>query len=141
MILRLLGSIDLPAHAKEGGFDHAAVHHGSSRLYIAHTSNDDVDVVDSASDRFRHSMHELRGVAGVLVSDERDLLFTANRGENTIGVFAAGWEQQMARRSVGIRPNGLAFAPSLGLLLLANVGDPYVPYYLTVSLVHMYQTG
>jgi len=97
MSLRLLGSIDLPAHAKEGGFDHAAVHHGSSRLYIAHTSNDDVDVVDSASDRFRHSMHGLKGVAGVLVSDERDLLFTANRGENTIGIFAAGGEQQMAR--------------------------------------------
>src|SRR2546426_4554011 len=76
MSLRLLGSIDLPAHAKEGGFDHAAVHHGSSRLYIAHTSNDDVDVVDSASDRFHHSMHRLKGVAGVLVSDERDLLFT-----------------------------------------------------------------
>ncbi len=139
MSLRLLGSIDLPAHAKEGGFDHAAVHHGSSRLYIAHTSNDDVDVVDSASDRFRHSMHGLKGVAGVLVSDERDLLFTANRGENTIGIFAAGGEQQMARLSVGIRPNGLAFDPSLGLLLVANVGDPDVPNSSTVSLVDMDQ--
>src|SRR5207247_2049007 len=82
-------------------------------LDMAHISNDDVDVVDSASDRFRHSMHGLKGVAGVLVSDERDLLFTANRGENTIGIFAAGGEQQMARLSVGIRPNGLAFDPSL----------------------------
>src|SRR3989442_14890699 len=122
MSLRLLGSINLPAHANEGGFDHAAVHHGSSRLYIAHTSNDDVDVVDSASDRFRHSMHGLKGVAGVLVSDERDLLFTANRGENTIGIFAAGGGQQMARVSLGGRPNRLAFATSLALLLLGTGG-------------------
>src|SRR5256885_14655850 len=127
MSLRLLGSINLPAHAKEGGFDHAAVHHGSSRLYIAHTSNDDVDVVDSASDRFRHSMHGLQGVAGVLVSDERDLLFTANRGENTIGIFAAGGEQPVAWLSRCIRSNGLAFVPFPGLLLVANFGHSYVP--------------
>src|SRR2546429_7735999 len=137
MSLRLLGSIDLPAHAKEGGFDHAAVHHGSSRLYIAHTSNDDVDVVDSASDRFRHSMHGLKGVAGVLVSDERDLLFTAKRGENTIGIFAAGGGEQKARPSVGTRANGLAFPPSLGLLRVGNVGGPGVPASSTLSLVAM----
>src|SRR2546428_155182 len=64
MSLRLLGSIELLAHAKDGGFDHAAVHHGSSRLYVAHTSNDDVDVVDSSSDRFLESIHGLKGVAG-----------------------------------------------------------------------------
>src|SRR2546428_349261 len=48
MSLRLLGSIELPAHARDGGFDHAAVHHGSSRLYIAHTANDDYDEVMAA---------------------------------------------------------------------------------------------
>src|SRR2546425_11017518 len=141
MSLRLLGSIDLPAHAKEGGFDHAAVHHGSSRLYIAHTSNDDVDVVDSASDRFRHSMHGLKGVAGVLVPDERDLLFTANRGENTIGIFAAGGGQQGARVSVCIRPNGLPFDPSLWLRRVADFGVPGGPNSSNVSIVELYQNG
>src|SRR5437867_4012810 len=126
MSLRLVGYIELPAHAKEGGFDHAAVHHKSSRLYVAHTCNDDVDVVDSKSDRFDRSMHGLKGVAGVLVSDERGLLFTSNRGENTISVFAAGTEEEIGRLSVGIRPNGLAFDPSHGLLLVANVADPEV---------------
>ena len=139
MSLRLLGSIELPAHARDGGFDHAAVHHGSSRLYIAHTANDDVDVVDSASDRFLRSIHGLKGVAGVLVSDEHDLLFTANRNENTVSIFAAGKEQQTARLSVGIRPNGLAFDPSRGLLLVANVGDPNVPNSSSVSLIDVGQ--
>ncbi len=136
MSLRFLGYIELPAHAKDGGFDHAAVHQGTSRLYIAHPSNDDVDVVDCASDRFRRSIHGLKGVAGVLVSDEPDLLFTANRSENTISIFSAGGEQQLARLPVGIRPNGLAFDPSRELLLVANVGDPDVPNSPTVSMVH-----
>src|SRR5438132_12614166 len=139
MSLRLLGSIELPAHARDGGFDHAAVHHGSSRLYIAHTAIDDVDVVDSASDRFLRSIHGLKGVAGVLVSDERDLLFTANRNENTVSSFAAGKEQQTARLSVGIRPNGLAFDPSRGLLLVANVVDPTLPNSSSVSLIDVGQ--
>src|SRR5207247_9709725 len=90
MSLRLLGHIELPAHSRKGGFDHAAVHYEFSRLYVAHTSNDDVDVVDSASDRFLRSIHGLKGVAGVLASEDRGLLFTARRGEHTISLFCTG---------------------------------------------------
>jgi len=139
MSLRLLDYVELPAHAKDGGFDHAAVHRASSRLYIAHTSNDCLDVVDSLSDRFLRSIPGLKGVAGVLVSDERRLMFTANRGENTVSTFAAGSEEELMRLSVGIRPNGLAFDPSLGLLLVANVGDSSVRNSSTVSLVDVGQ--
>src|SRR2546425_12196425 len=139
MSLRLLGHIELPAHLKEGGFDHAAVHEGSSRLYVAHTANDDVDVIDSTTDRFLRSIHGLKGVAGVLVSDEKGLLFTANRGENTVSIFAADGEEEMARVSVGIRPNGLAFDPSRGLLVVANVGDPEIGNSSTVSILDVRQ--
>jgi len=135
MSLRLLGHVELPAHGREGGFDHAAVHRESSRVYVAHTSNDDVDVVDSASDRFLRSIHGLKGVAGVLVSDEKGLLFTANRGENTISIFSVAREHEMVRLYSGIRPNGLAFDPSRGLLLVANVGDPEIGNSSTVSMV------
>src|SRR5213593_4562020 len=139
MSLRLLGHIELPAHVREGGFDHAAVHHEFSRLYVAHTSNDDVDVVDCASDRFLRSLHGLKGVAGVLVSDERCLLFTANRGENTTSIFSAEGEQEIVKIFSGIRPNGLAFDPSRGLLLVANVGDPDVGNSSSVSLIDVGQ--
>jgi DNA-binding beta-propeller fold protein YncE len=135
MSLRPLARIELPPNSKEGGFDHAAVHDRSGRLYVAHTSNDALDVVDSASDRFLRSIPGLKGVAGVLVSDERDLLFTANRAENTVGIFDARSEGRLRTVRVGIRPNGLAFDPSRGLLLVANVGDPSVPRSSTVSLV------
>ncbi|TLZ69797.1 MAG: YncE family protein [Methanobacteriota archaeon] len=95
--------------------------------------------MDSLSDRFLRSIPGLKGVAGVLVSDERRLMFTANRGENTVSTFAAGSEEELMRLSVGIRPNGLAFDPSLGLLLVANVGDSSVRNSSTVSLVDVGQ--
>lgn len=135
MSLRFLGHIDLPAHVKQSGFDHAAVHHPTSQLYVAHTSNDSLDIVDTASDRFLESIPGLKGVAGVLVSDERGLIFSANRGEDTVSIFAADRGQETTRVRVGNRPNGLAFDSSRGLLLVANVGDPEIQDSSTVSLV------
>ena len=133
--MKFIKFIDLPPHAEGGGFDHAAVHAGSSRLHVAHTSNDAVDVIDCAEDRFLLSIPNLRGVAGVLVSEESGMVFTSNRGEDTIGMFRVGDEENIVRVNVGVRPNGLAFDAARGLLLAANVGDPSRPETHTVSIV------
>src|SRR5258708_2937533 len=87
--MKLLGYIDLPEHNKPGGFDHAAVHGARGRLYVAHTANDAVDVIDCASDRYLYSVPNLTGAAGALVAEEEDWVFTSNRGENTIGIFSS----------------------------------------------------
>src|SRR5215469_12085060 len=108
MALEHSGNIELPPHAKPGGFDHAAVHLKTSRLYVAHTANDALDVIDCADDRYSHSIKSLTGVAGALVSDEENLVFTSNRGENTVGIFAPNDEAGLVKVDVGIRPNGLA---------------------------------
>ena len=135
MALKLAGYIDLPPHVKPGGFDHAAIHHASSRLYVAHTVNDALDVMDCAGDRYLHSIPNLIGVAGVLVSNERDLVFTSNRNENTVGIFSPDDEDSVVRVGVGVRPNGLAYDPQRNFLLAANIGDPTLPGSFTVSLV------
>ncbi len=135
MSLEPRGTIELPAHRGEGGFDHAAVHGPSGRLYVAHTANDAVDVVDVRANRYLRSIAGLQGVAGVLVSLERGLVFTSNRAEDTVSVFPEGKEDQAVKVRVGIHPNGLAFAPGHGFLLAANVGDPGRSGSPTVSLV------
>ncbi|HEY3342780.1 MAG TPA: hypothetical protein VGK81_12210, partial [Anaerolineae bacterium] len=139
MALRHQGYIELPAHSGPGGFDHAAVHRASARVYVAHTSNDALGVIDSANDRSLYSIPGLAGVAGALVSDERNLVFTSNRGENTVGIFTPGDEASINRVNVGMRPNGLAYHPARNLLLAANAGDPAVPGSFTVSLVDVAQ--
>jgi DNA-binding beta-propeller fold protein YncE len=135
MSLKFFRFIDLPEHVKPGGFDHAAIHHSSNRLYVAHTINDALDVIDCKRDVYLHSIPNLAGVAGALVSDELDLVFTSNRGENTVGIFSIHDEKTITKVQVGIRPNGLAFDASRNLLLVANVGDPNITDSFTVSMV------
>lgn len=130
--LKNLGTIDLPTHVKPGGFDHAAVHFGSQRMYVAHTANDTVDVIDCANDRYLRSVPNLVGVAGVLVSEERNLVFTSNRGEGTIGIFSPDDEAGLVKVHTGRRPNGLAYDPVRNLLLAADAGDPSTPGSATI---------
>ena len=139
MSLQLSRFLDLPEHVKPGGFDHAAVHRLSGRLYVAHTSNDALDVIDCASDQYLHSISGLTGVAGALVSDELNLVFTSNRGENSVGIFSPDVEQSLVKVPVGFRPNGLSFDPQRGLLLAANVGNPDIPDSFTLSIVDIHK--
>src|SRR5215210_2213192 len=89
MPLRLDGYVELPEHRGEGGFDHAAVHRELRRLYIAHTANDALDVIDLDGMDYIESIEGLTGVAGALVAESRHLVFTSNRGEDTVRIFDA----------------------------------------------------
>ncbi|PYN78341.1 MAG: hypothetical protein DMD96_20910 [Candidatus Rokuibacteriota bacterium] len=135
MALEHVGYVDLPPHGTPGGFDHAAVHGGRGLLYVAHTANDMVDVIDCATDTYLRSIPNLSRVAGALVSETHDLVFTSNRGENTVGIFSPARDEAVARVKVGVGPNGLAYATDHRLLLAANVGDPSRRGSFTVSLV------
>jgi DNA-binding beta-propeller fold protein YncE len=137
MALRRLGHIELPAHRADGGFDHADIHAPSDRLYVAHTSNDSLDVIDCAQERHVESVPGLTAVAGALVSEARGLVFTTNRGENTVSVFAPGAERNAFKIAVGVKPNGVAFDPARGILIAANVGDPSIPDSYSVTAVDL----
>ncbi|HEY7245632.1 MAG TPA: YncE family protein [Xanthobacteraceae bacterium] len=137
MALRLLGHIELPPNRSKGGFDHADVHRGADRLYVAHTSNNAVDLIDTARDRYIESISGFAAVAGALVSEARGLVFTSNRGEDTVSVFAPGSEREAFKIPVGVKPNGLAFDAARGILIAANVGDPSIPNSHSVSVVDL----
>ena len=135
MSLKLMHFIELPEHIASGGFDHAAIHPGKRLLYVAHTANNSMDVIDCEADGYLRSIPNLAGVAGALVSEEWNLIFTSNRGEDMVGIFSPEAENQLARVPVGLRPNGLSFDPQRGLLLAANVGNPEIPDSFTLSMV------
>src|SRR5262245_30004329 len=141
MALHLLRHIDLPAHRSNRGFDHADIHPPTDRLYVAHTSNDSIDVIDCARDQYIESIPGLMGVAGALVSEAHGLVFTSNRGENTVSVFAPRDERKAFKIAVGIKPNGLAFDPTRGILIAANVGDPSILDSYPVSVVDLGTRG
>jgi DNA-binding beta-propeller fold protein YncE len=134
MPLRALGFIDLPPHAGAGGFDHAGVHEQTGHVYVAHTANDALDVLDVEAQRCIGSIQGLKAVAGALVAAP-DLVFTSNRGENTVGIIRVGQTGPVDKVSVGVRPNGLAHDQSRNRLLAAHVGDPAIPGSCTVSII------
>jgi DNA-binding beta-propeller fold protein YncE len=135
MGLQHIADIPLPSHAGSGGFDHAAVHAARARLYVAHTANDAIDIIDCSTYRYLRSLTGLTGVAGALVSEEREVVFTSNRGENTVGILTAGDDSNVEKITVGMRPNGLAHDAKRNMLLAANVGDPRTPGSFSASLV------
>ena len=135
MTLRLLGQIELPGHRSSGGFDHADIHSPTDRIYVAHTANDSIDVIDCAQDRYVESIPGFNAVAGALVSKAHGLVFTTNRGENTVSVFTPGGERNAFKIGVGVKPNGVAFDSRRGLLVVANVGDPAISDSFTASVV------
>jgi len=121
--LRRLGFVAVPP-GREPGFDHADYFAAGRRIYVAHTGADRVDVIDCDALRYLHALTDLPGVAGVLIDQPEDLLFTSDRGCERVSVFRCSSEELLGRVSVGPHPNGLAYDPGRGRLYAFNLGDP-----------------
>jgi len=109
------------------GFDHADIYRdssGASRLYVAHTGADRVDVIDCQAGAYLRALPGHPGVAGVLIDSGQDLLFTSDREAAQVGVYRCSDEKLLARLNVGAHPNGLAFDPGRRRLFCFNLGEP-----------------
>ncbi len=127
MALTRVGFIPIPPD-NESGFDHADVYRGqspaASRLYVAHTGADRIDVIDCLTNIFLGSLADLPGVAGVLINSVQDFLFSSERGCARVSIYRCSDETLLGRVGVGDRPNGLAYDPARRRLFLFNIGDP-----------------
>jgi DNA-binding beta-propeller fold protein YncE len=120
-----VGFIELPG-GQRTGFDHADTYldPAGSRLYVAHTATNAIDVIDCRSNAYLRSLPGLPGVAGVLIDSERDLLFSSDRAAARASVFRCSDETLLAQVAVGPRPNGLAFDTRRHHLYSFNLGEP-----------------
>lgn len=126
MPFRATGFVPVPAGARPG-FDHADVYTGEkaeSRLYVAHTGADRVDVIDCDSNAYLRALPDHPGVAGVLVDSERDLLLTSDRGCARISAYRCSDEALIGRVDVGPRPNGIAYDFTRRNVFAFNLGEP-----------------
>ncbi len=125
MTLRRVGETAVPRGAKPG-FDHADVYTKSSasRMYVAHTGADRIDVFDCASVTYLHALDGHPGVAGVLIDSERDLMLATDRGAACLSAFRVSDERLIARVAVGQRPNGVALDTHQMRAYTFDLGDP-----------------
>ena len=125
MSLEPAGFIELPG-GQRTGFDHADTYldQAGSRLYVAHTATNAIDVIDCPSNTYLRSLPDLSGVAGVLIDSESDLLFSSDRAAARVSIFRCSDEEPLAQVAVGPRPNALAFDTRRRHLYSFNLGDP-----------------
>jgi len=115
--------IDIPPGARPG-FDHADVYRAERRMYVAHTGADRVDVLDCRRLEYLYSLDDLPGVAGVLIDERDDLLFTSDRGAARVSLFRCSDDQLLSQLAVGPHPNGLAYDQARRRLYSFNLGEP-----------------
>src|SRR5207249_11064295 len=123
--LRHVAFTPVPPGAKPG-FDHADtyLHPRGSRLYVAHTGADRIDVLDCRDATYIGAITDLPGVAGVLIDSEQDLLFTSDRTAGRVSLFRCSDQTLIDRVPVGPRPNALAYDRRFRRLFSFNLGQP-----------------
>jgi DNA-binding beta-propeller fold protein YncE len=127
VIFTRVAFIPLPP-GKEPGFDHADVYRcqspKASRLYVANTGADRIDIIDCLTNNYLGSLPDVPGVAGVLIDSEQDFLFSSDRSCARASIYRCSNERLLGRVGVGERPNGLAYDPARRHLFVFNIGDP-----------------
>jgi hypothetical protein len=128
MALKRAGFISIP-RGEQRSFDHADVYRREvpavSRLYVAHTGADRIEVIDCLSNNYLRFLPDVvPGVAGVLIDSEQDFLFSSDRGCARVSIYRCSDETLLGRVGVGERPNGLAYDPVRRCLFVFNVGNP-----------------
>src|SRR5215207_2975333 len=123
MPLKLRGYAALPPH-QTGGFDHGDVHLATGRVFVAHTANDTVEVIDGERLELLETLSGCAQGSGVLCTQTDDaLVFAAARGAGKVLVLDALTGELRNEIGVGPKPNGLAWNPVRRQLLVADVED------------------
>jgi hypothetical protein len=125
LTLRQVAAIEVPRGARPG-FDHADVYLAGqrSRMYVAHTGADRIDVFDCARRAYLRELPGHPGVAGVLIDSQRDLLLATDRAAARLSVYRVSDESLLARVAVGQRPNGVALDTNGMRAYTFDLGDP-----------------
>ncbi len=120
--MKKVGEVSLPSHSS-GGFDHADVHNQSGKLFIAHTANGTVEVVDGERLVHLKTIPGCPEASGVICAQEEGLVFAASRGSGKVLVIEATHNTTLREVTTGPRPNGLAWDTLRRRLLVADVED------------------
>ena len=123
MVLSLRQHIDIPPYSPSK-FDHADVHRSTGLLFVAHTANGSIEVINGEKCLHTSTIPGCPEASGVLCAQHDNLIFAAARGAGKILVVDPISQSLMREiTSIGSKPNGLAWDTRRGHLLVADVED------------------
>lgn len=125
MTLRRVRDIAVPPGARPG-FDHADIYLAgtASRMYVAHTGADRIDVFDCARGVYVRALDGHPGVAGILIDSQRDVMLATDRAASRLSIYRASDETVVAQIGVGPHPNGIALDTRQMRAFTFDLGDP-----------------
>jgi hypothetical protein len=120
MPLKDLGTIEIPG-AAGSEFDHGIFDAKTRRVFIAHTRQSTIEVIDPDAGRHIATLPDFPGVAGA-VADDGEIL-TTNRGAATVTWLDAATYKIKGVFPSGPKPNGAAIVKRKGIGIAACIGD------------------
>ena len=121
-MLKRIGCVALPYHSR-GGFDHGDVHHQTGRVFVAHTANGTVEVIDGEQFKHATTLDGCPEASGIICVQQENVVFATARGTGRILMIDANTLKITQEFVAGSRPNGLAWNTRHGHLLVADVQD------------------
>lgn len=118
--LRTLKRIPIPPQ-RAGDFDHGDVDPVTGRVFVAHTSEGTVDVIDGDTLEVIKVIEGCPEGSGVLCAPSRRLVLAAARGAGEVLHIDADTLEVVGTTPVGPKPNGLALDPGRSRVLVADV--------------------
>jgi YVTN family beta-propeller protein len=111
---------DVPLPGRPTRFDYQAVDVTNRRLYIAHLGDGSLLAFDLEGQRILGEVRGLPSIHGVAFAPDRHLALATATGDKTLSLIDDATFQVQASVAAGEYPNGLAYDPKSGRVLVSN---------------------
>lgn len=109
--LTALPNIQLPRDQSNPTLDLLRLDTRSGLLYVPHTSNDALDIIDMKTNKLVGTVPHLRNIKGVALTPEPSTIFTSNAGDGTVSVVDTSHLKVVQQITVGGGPDAIDYDP------------------------------
>ena len=107
--------------AGDTGFDYLSVDPAAHRLFVSHGTS--IVVIDTALDKLESVITGITGVHGLTLAPDLGLGFSANGGENTVGIVELSSLKTLQKVKAGVDPDTIAYDPVHHNVYVFGKGD------------------
>jgi DNA-binding beta-propeller fold protein YncE len=115
--LTSLANIQLPKDTTLPSFDLLTLDARVGRLYVAHSSNNAVDVVDLKNNRVLGTITGLFKVHAIALSSDPNIIFTSDPGNASVGVVDVSTLKLIKSIDTGPQPDAIGYDPADDLVV------------------------
>lgn len=95
-----------------GRWDYVYVDSTNHKLYVAHSGDNAVEVIDTATDKVVAKISDTTGVHGIAVANDLGKGFTSNGGSNNVTIFDLKTSAPTGKVNTGQNPDSIIYEPT-----------------------------